>query len=395
MERLDILIYAHDGRGLGHASRSIAIGMALRRLFGNLRVLFVSGCAVSQELIGRAPLDWLKLPSYCSTVVEGKIQGLAGPSGFADEELGLLRKRELENLIHLYRPRLVLVDHTPQGKHKELVAALEASCRYNTMWVLGVRGVMGKVGQAGTTLGRGLFKKYFTALLWYGDPSVLGNEHCSHLQELYGIQPTVCGYVARLAEHSKLPGRGDGDKRQLAGTISIPWLGEKSMQVLHELRTALGSLESSQGSWKLFVGKSSVAETGALETLFASIDNCDIENFGPQYIDSLYHSKTAVIYGGYNSIVDMLCMQLPTLVIAREMQDEEQQRHVNRLINATGGGWQYLSESDASATQLESRLRENLSVGITTRADIKLDGAVQAATELQRLLSRLSGLAAK
>ena len=63
-QRLDVLIYAHDGRGLGHAGRSIGIGMALRRLAPQLKVLFVSGCSLAQELIGRAPLDWLKLPSY-------------------------------------------------------------------------------------------------------------------------------------------------------------------------------------------------------------------------------------------------------------------------------------------------------------------------------------------
>ena len=50
--RLDVLIYAHDGRGLGHASRSIGVGMALRRLYPELKVLFVSGCSLSQELIG-------------------------------------------------------------------------------------------------------------------------------------------------------------------------------------------------------------------------------------------------------------------------------------------------------------------------------------------------------
>jgi predicted glycosyltransferase len=57
MARLDVLIYAHDGRGLGHASRSIGVGMALRRLYPDLKVLFVSGCSLSQELIGAAPLD--------------------------------------------------------------------------------------------------------------------------------------------------------------------------------------------------------------------------------------------------------------------------------------------------------------------------------------------------
>ncbi|MGB3210935.1 MAG: hypothetical protein WBB19_09555, partial [Desulforhopalus sp.] len=122
--RLDVLIYAHDGRGLGHASRSIGVGMALRRLFPELKVLFVSGCNLSQELIGRAPLDWLKLPSYETRVVRGKSMGIPGKSMFTDQQLGQFRSKELAHLVAMYRPRLVLVDHTPQGKHKELVQAV-------------------------------------------------------------------------------------------------------------------------------------------------------------------------------------------------------------------------------------------------------------------------------
>ncbi|MFW2368793.1 MAG: hypothetical protein ACN4GW_20440, partial [Desulforhopalus sp.] len=115
-DRLDVLIYGHDGRGLGHVSRSIAIGMAMRRLYPERKVLFVSGSSFSQELIGAAPLDWLKLPSYATRVVGGRVRGVTGPSMFEDHRLGELRGQELAHLIELYRPKLVLVDHTPQGK---------------------------------------------------------------------------------------------------------------------------------------------------------------------------------------------------------------------------------------------------------------------------------------
>ena len=156
---LDILIYAHDGRGLGHASRSIGIGMALRRLFPNLRVLFVSGCRQSQEMIGSAPLDWLKLPSYETIVENGKSRGIIGKSMFTDSQIGEFRTKELEHLVALYRPRLVLVDHTPQGKHRELVPALSISRDIGTLWVLGVRGVLGAVDQARSELAVDLFRK--------------------------------------------------------------------------------------------------------------------------------------------------------------------------------------------------------------------------------------------
>ncbi|MCP4409301.1 MAG: hypothetical protein GY807_16420, partial [Gammaproteobacteria bacterium] len=178
--------YAHDGRGLGHASRSIGIGMALRRLFPHLKVLFVSGCRQSQQLIGAAPLDWLKLPSYETTVENGKSRGVIGKSMFSDSQIGRFRTKELEHLVALYRPRLVLVDHTPQGKHRELVPALSIGRDIGTLWILGVRGVLGDVDQTRSELAVSLFRKYYRGLLWYGDSRVLGESHLKQLQKQYG-----------------------------------------------------------------------------------------------------------------------------------------------------------------------------------------------------------------
>jgi predicted glycosyltransferase len=54
--RLDVLIYSHDGRGLGHVSRGVTLGMTFRRLFPQLKVLFVSGSKQTSTLIGSCPL---------------------------------------------------------------------------------------------------------------------------------------------------------------------------------------------------------------------------------------------------------------------------------------------------------------------------------------------------
>ena len=78
---LDLLLYAHDGRGLGHVSRSVAVGLAVRRLHPGLRTLLVSGARGCAELIGPAPLDWVKLPAYATQVVDGRSRGIDGPSG--------------------------------------------------------------------------------------------------------------------------------------------------------------------------------------------------------------------------------------------------------------------------------------------------------------------------
>ncbi len=384
---LDVLIYAHDGRGLGHASRSIGIGMALRRLFPHLKVLFVSGCRQSQELIGAAPLDWLKLPSYETIVENGKSRGIIGKSMFSDSQIGGFRAKELEHLLALYRPRLVLVDHTPQGKHRELVPALSISRDIGTLWVLGVRGVLGAVDQARSELAASLFRKYYRELLWYGDSRVLGESHIKQLREMYGQVSLECGYVSRFAEFVALRSDCLETGTQFAGTVSVPWLGEKSLVFLQQLAKALEIIPQNLGNWRLFIDAGDSAEIKKkVWSLFAGLRHCCLEQPGGRYGEALLRSKTAVIYGGYNSLMDVMHTGIPTLVIEREMRDDEQRLHLQRLVNRGGGKIISLSESGATVEQIHTMLLDNLQKEGSKSAAVNLEGAVQAAKTISRLL---------
>ncbi len=386
--RLDILIYAHDGRGLGHVSRSIGVGMALRRLFPELKVLFVTGSRLAQELIGPAPLDWLKLPSYATRVEGGKSRGIPGPSRYSDAELGAIRAYELQHLVSLYRPRLVLVDHTPQGKHRELVSAISAGKALRTQWVLGVRGVVGEVPQARSDFAAELFAAHYRALIWYGDSRVLGPSHCRLLERHYGTQPVEVGYVVRLAELSCWQDRPAPPVESYAGTIAVPWLGEGSLSFLKALAAALQKIPKAHGDWRIFLDAG--ADPGveqAISELFRGLRNCRIELPGGSYATALSHSKTALVYGGYNSIMDMLHVRLPGLVVIREMADDEQRIHLERILEVTGDQLTAVSETRVTADELQRVMLSNLGKSRAASYAIATDGAARAAEYLRGLLS--------
>jgi len=387
--RLDILIYAHDGRGLGHVSRSIGVGMALRRLYPHLKVLFVSGCRQSQELIGQAPLDWLKLPAYETRVEGGKSRGIVGRSMFTDSQLGIFRAKELEQLVTLYRPRLVLADHTPQGKHKELMPALAVSRNAGTKWILGTRGVIGSVSQANSDLATRLYRKFYHGLLWYGDRNVLGISHIEQLQCQYKEFPKECGYVSRLAELAAWTERSRefemGDT--LAGTVSIPWLGEKSLHFLQLLAVALTNIPQNFGNWHLFIDTgSSQSVKKKVFRMFAGLSHCTLEQPGMKYVETLLRSKTAVIYGGYNSLMDVLYTGLPTLVVERQMRDNEQQLHLQRLAKKVKERIIVISEAGVTSEQMTASLLDNFSKDERVPVDVNLDGAAEAAIALNEFL---------
>ncbi len=388
--RLDILIYAHDGRGLGHVSRSAAIGMALRRLYPALRVCLMTGCRQTQELIGPAPLDWLKLPAYETEVVGGVSRGINGPSNYTDRELAAIRQDQILHVFSLYRPRLFLTDHTPQGKHKELVPALASlTTEAPTVCVLGMRGVVGAVPQTSLPLVQDLFRNHFSKLLWYGDDAVLGHEHRDLLSKYFSTRAIGCGYVSRMAELNRLYPDLSTAERQIACTISIPWLGEDSEGFVENLADALQRLGPDFGMFQLYIGSGASA---ALINRLNHLDGCTVKPFGSSYAQSLCQSKSAIIFGGYNSVVDVIAVRVPALVVLRDMRDQEQQKHLEALTRSGGTGLTVVDEKRCTSELIYLNLLALLAADRCTASShgINLDGAAQAAHVLAASLGDVS-----
>lgn len=382
--RLDILLYAHDGRGLGHVSRAAAIGLALRRLFPELRVLLVTGANVTQELIGAAPFDWLKLPSYATRVINGKSRGITGKSNFKDDELGRLRGEQIRQIIATYRPLVVLADHSPQGKHRELLPALEAGEKDHIHWVLGVRGVVGRVKQVGSDLAASTFKKYYSSLFWYGDTRVLGREQLAALASHFGSTPHECGYVSGLRERVESL-TGQGPQHNLSGTIAIPWFSERTPAFLQHLFHVVEKAGNAH-SWHIYLDPSH-PESSRFHELFGKLPNCRIEPPGRRYLDSLLSSRCAIVYGGYNSLMDVLSLGLPALIVLRDMEDNEQQLHLATLREKTEMRLETLEES-CGGEELAEAFDTLLSFPEHLTNPLNLDGAATAAKLLASLVEK-------
>ncbi|MGD9209863.1 MAG: hypothetical protein PVI90_03760 [Desulfobacteraceae bacterium] len=385
--RLDLLIYAHDGRGFGHASRAIAVAMAFRRLFPDLKLLFVSGTTATAHLIGSAPLDWIKLPGYATKIIHGKSTGTTGKSNFTDVELGELRTRTLAQIIELYRPRCVLVDHMPQGKHKELLSALSVSKIHKTRWVLGIRGIVGDVAGVWSDLARTIFVKYYHGLLWYGDTTVLGSKSINKLQHQFSTHPVETGYVSRMAEISYWKTKSVSPFPRLAGVVAVPWFGEKSDVILDHLPDALMRLGDAYGRWKIFIAKEFSSSQCKIFEKLRSLAFCDIDTPSNAYLDALSNCKTAIIYGGYNSLTDVLFTRTPTLVLLRAMQDLEQQEHLQALIQSRTAHLIVREEKKIQTMDLVTDLKHLLTVPFPPSKQIQLTGAESAAKYLHNLLT--------
>lgn len=373
--KLDVLIYAHDGRGLGHVSRSLAIAIALKEIDPEIKLLFVSGCSFSQELIGDSSVDWLKLPAYKTKVINGKSTGIAGNSGFSDKVIGELRGQQIKDIVNLYKPKIVLVDHAPQGKHRELLPALESEVGQNAKWILGIRGVIGAVKQTISSLPAEVFATYYDDLFWYGDSNILGNDHLKSLTETYKVKAKECGYVSRLKNNQQ-------KDKKYAGVIAIPWFGEFSHTYAKELATGLMQfVNKTSGVWQIFMNEQEAGNE--IYNLFQQIPNVQIEERGKAYGQTLAQSERAIIYGGYNSLVDVLELKIPTLVCMRSMKDNEQQIHLKELSKAVNNGLMFFDEKDVDSTNICTMLSELAPMD----HNINLSGAMSAALHIHKVLS--------
>jgi len=388
---LDVVIYSHDGRGLGHASRSIAVGLALRRLHPTLRVLFVSGCRRTETLVAGAGLDWMKLPAYATVVRDGKSKGVPGCANLANPDLARFRGRILEHLFATSAPYLVLVDHAPLGKLGELDGALAQTARRGTEWHLGVRGILGKARDVWSEEAVRGFKERYSGLLWYGESSVLGQEPKKAVEDHFGAKSAETGYVSRayeLERASLIPGGAE----TIEGTISIPWCSDRTGEFLQALADSLGRHHDETARWKIYVEEDRrwPEVRNALRRL-RELPYCECSRLGMEYLAALRASKVAIIYGGYNSISDALWAGTPCLVIVRRMRDGEQADHLEKLVAATRGQFAVMYEDEASpdhiATLLdELRHRDVAECG--TR--VKVNGSEIAASYLA---SRMEGTA--
>ena len=98
------------------------------------------------------------------------------------------------------------------------------------------------------------------------------------------------------------------------------------------------------------------------------------------------NAKSAIIYGGYNSLIDVLSVGIPTVVILREMQDQEQQAHVKCLQEKLDGFFISLSEDDVSVVGLSQALLHNVTAKMLLEQRLKVDGATRAASYLHAKL---------
>src|SRR5436190_2725041 len=198
------LFYSHDGLGLGHTRRHIAVASALTEIAPSASVLLATG-ADDMTRIGLPPhIEVLKLPGLRKLSNE-----TYGPRRLQipADEIRSLRAELLLAAVKTYRPAVTLVDKHPFGAKGEFREALEYIRRSEGRAVLGLRDVLDTpetvAKEWGTHRLLDQIASYYDEVLIYGEQAVFDPVAAYRFPATAAERARFCGYVVNCEAASE------------------------------------------------------------------------------------------------------------------------------------------------------------------------------------------------
>lgn len=329
-----VALYWHNGRSLGHTSRTAKVARYLLRSPQPYSVAGITGAYRGLDLLP-AEVDIIKIPSFAN-FDDPDGWNLRPRLAMDADALQQTRTDLITTFLRHYRPQVLMSDHIPRGTDDELVPALEA--RYAEHAVLSLRGV--------------LFDRDKTLRKYFGDPgrgpwvldhycqfNVHTHREVFDLADYYAIPPEAAErlhYTGYLAEPYPLDRAG---ARQLLGVgpdqrlvVAAMGGGQGAGDVWRALSTALRIQRDLFDRALLVTGPYLEPEVQrALRQLWQDDPGVEIRAYEPDLQPWMRASDLFVSAAGANALGEVLATSANTLAIPRQVREIEQQVHSQRL----------------------------------------------------------------
>ena len=320
------LLYSHDGFGLGHTRRHVAIAAALTELAPQSSVLLASGADDIYRLGLPPRVEALKLPGL-RKVANGQYQSRR--LGIPTAEIRALRAALLETAVKSFHPDVVLVDKHPLGASGEFTDALAAVKQSGGRAVLGLRDILDERPTVLSEWNSGnvleCIDGCYDLVLVYGERAVFDPVLEYQFSRSIADRTRFCGYVLNredsLAGVGSLPPLGlNTDPRPLV--VATAGGGEDGFFLLE---TFIRAAESAP--WRGVAVAGPMTPEHELRTLLdlATESNVALHSFLPN-LAALFRAAAALVsMGGYNTLIEALATGVPIACVPRISPRREQQ----------------------------------------------------------------------
>jgi predicted glycosyltransferase len=323
-----VMMYSHDGFGLGHLRRNSNIAASfVQRVTGSSVLLLASS---PKGMVFELPpgTDFVKLPSI---VKSGTDSWRPRTLEISVEEMKEFRQGVIHLTAQLFRPDLVLVDHLPDGVWGELMPTLRMlrDLPNPPMTVLGIRDILDDpdVVQAAWRKRRlhEICAEYYDRIVVYGAPEVFDTAGHYGLGAL-GDQVEYMGYVccpARCMDPATVRDSLQVRRRQLV--VVTGGGGADAYPMMNLCLTAMREGALGDDAEAVFVTgplmdpsqRSALAEAGAdlPVHVLASVQDA------PSLLNA---ADLVVTMAGYNTLVEAIQLQKRVLALPRPGPSAEQ-----------------------------------------------------------------------
>ncbi|MBI3848738.1 MAG: hypothetical protein HY298_00395 [Verrucomicrobia bacterium] len=384
------LFYSHDGLGLGHTRRNLAIAAALTELAPEASVLLATGADYISRLGVPPHVDILKLPGlrkiangeYCARHLNLPVPEIRG-----------LRAEMLTTAIKNYFPSVVLVDKHPFGASGEFRAGLEELRKQGGRAALGLRDILDEpqfvLDEWRPLRMQHRIAAYYDEVFIYGQRAIFDAATAYEFPASMIERTRFCGYVENDESDADLadvklpfPVREDRVRPVVLATTGG---GEDGFAMLESfIRVA------ADAPWQGVVITGPMTPEPEASTIMrlAEENNVVVRKFLP-HLSALFWSVDALVcMGGYNTLCEAVSKGVPTVCVPRIVPRTEQLIRANAfqrlgLVNTIRPDQLNVENLRAAVGAALKKSRQDLLA--RAQKHLSFDGARQAARRLLAL----------
>jgi predicted glycosyltransferase len=316
------LLYSHDGLGLGHLRRNLAVAHALAEVAPQSSILLATSAEQADRFELPPNVDILRLPG-----VRKVDNGRYAPRrlNVTWDTMRSVRASLLLAAVSSFRPSVLLADKHPLGLEGELEPALAQARAAGAKAVLGLRDVLDDPFAVRAELEeRGLFEcipRYYDHVLVFGQQDILD------ARREYGFPPAVaamtrfCGYVVSPAKGERPNAGRAGTNLERPHVLATAGGGEDGFALLAAFVEA-----AAPRRWDADVvsGPQCAPQAASRLDKRASEAGISFRRFVPDLSSEFRSLDALVCMGGYNTLTEAAASGVSTVCVPRVEPRREQ-----------------------------------------------------------------------
>jgi predicted glycosyltransferase len=379
-----LLLYSHNGVGLGHFTRQLRLAAAFRDRRPDAALLLATGSYAAAELNRPFGFDYVALPSIRKV---GRYQTWESREpGTSITELIRVRSDLLRDAVRRFKPDLLIADHLPAGPYGELLGALDELDGCGGRAVAGFRDIIDEPGFVKTLWDENgtyeVLREHYTAICVYGVPEVMDFKRSYGLSRDLAARLQYVGYLG--LQSSPRPARGAVPSPVLTASSGGGVDGGRLLAVFVDAAKALAPRLA--GS-RLVVGGPLLSEVEMDELRrTAAGSGIEVAQFVSGLDRRIADSDLVVTMPGYNTACELLSSHARAIVVPRSGPSLEQRMRAAQLER--WGRAIALDPVGLDPGALARAIETSMGGPAPTKSPVPLDGLERAVRLFEALAAR-------